>query len=174
VPRHRVGSVADFSDESLTALEVGGQELVLIRHQGAWYAVPDRCTHARYPLHDGSLDDGSIVCCHHGARFDLQTGRPTSRCRRSSRVARYAVTVDGDDVLVDLPADAPSDAWLRGPTAGQHRHRGLHVVRCQPLAGLERDPDALAGSPSCRRARSGWRRGAGRASARRARPPLPR
>jgi 3-phenylpropionate/trans-cinnamate dioxygenase ferredoxin subunit len=101
VGRHRVGSVADFTDESLTALEVGGQELVLVRHQGAWYAVPDRCTHARYPLHDGSLDDGAIVCCHHGARFDLETGRPTMPAIKP--LARYAVTLEGDDVLVDLP-----------------------------------------------------------------------
>ncbi len=99
--RHRVGSVADFADERLTALVVDGQDLVLVRHQGAWYAVPDRCTHARYPLHDGSLEDGSIVCCHHGARFDLETGRPTMPAIKP--LARYAVTVDGDDVLVELP-----------------------------------------------------------------------
>ncbi len=99
--RHRVGSVADFSDESLTALEVGGQELVLVRHQGAWYAVPDRCTHARYPLHDGSLDDGAIVCCHHGARFDLETGRPTMPAIKP--LARYPVEVEGDALYVTLP-----------------------------------------------------------------------
>ncbi len=99
--RERIGSAADFADESLTALTVAGQDIVLVRHQGAFYAVPDRCTHARYPLHDGSLDDGAIVCCHHGARFDLVTGRPTMPAIKP--LARYDVTVDGDDVLVDLP-----------------------------------------------------------------------
>ena len=99
--RHRAGSVTDFADESLTALEVGGQELVLVRHQGAWYAVPDRCTHARYPLHDGSLDDGAIVCCHHGARFDLETGRPTMPAIKP--LARYPVEVEGDALYVTLP-----------------------------------------------------------------------
>ena len=97
----RVGSVGDFADESLTPMTVAGQEIVLVRHQGSFYAVPDRCTHARYPLHDGSLDDGAIVCCHHGARFDLETGRATMPAIKP--LARYAVTIAGDDVLVELP-----------------------------------------------------------------------
>jgi 3-phenylpropionate/trans-cinnamate dioxygenase ferredoxin component len=99
--RTRVGAAADFADESLTALTVAGQEIVLVRHGGRFYAVPDRCTHARYPLHDGSLDGGKLVCCHHGATFDLETGKPTMPAIKP--LARYAVEVDGDDVFVTLP-----------------------------------------------------------------------
>ena len=47
------------------------------------------------------VEDGAIVCCHHGARFDLETGRPTMPALKP--LARYAVTVHCDDVLVDLP-----------------------------------------------------------------------
>jgi 3-phenylpropionate/trans-cinnamate dioxygenase ferredoxin component len=98
--RERVGAVSAFADESLTALDVAGREIVLVRHQGRFYAVPDMCTHARFPLHDGSLDDGKLVCCHHGARFDLETGRPTLPAVKP--LARYEVEVDGDDVYVTL------------------------------------------------------------------------
>jgi 3-phenylpropionate/trans-cinnamate dioxygenase ferredoxin component len=99
--RERVGSVAEFVDESLTARTVAGKEIVVVRHQGKLYAVPDMCTHARFPLHDGSLDDGRLVCCHHGARFDLETGRPSLPAVKP--LARYEVDVDGDDVYVTLP-----------------------------------------------------------------------
>jgi 3-phenylpropionate/trans-cinnamate dioxygenase ferredoxin component len=99
--RERVGATSAFAEESLTALTVAGQEIVLVRHRGRFYAVPDMCTHARFPLHDGSLDEGRIVCCHHGARFDLETGRPTLPAVKP--LARYPVDVDGDDVYVTLP-----------------------------------------------------------------------
>ncbi len=96
----RVGAVGDFADESLNALTVAGREIVLIRHEGAFHAVPDRCTHAKKPLHDGSLEDGSLICCYHGARFDLATGKPGLPAVKP--LARYTVTVEGDDVFVDL------------------------------------------------------------------------
>ncbi len=100
MPRERVGIVGDFAEESLTARTVGGREIVVVRHGGRFYAVPDRCTHARYPLHDGSLEDGKLVCSHHGARFDLETGRPTLPALKP--LARYAVEVEGDDVFIEV------------------------------------------------------------------------
>jgi len=72
-----VGSVDDFVDDTITGLVVGSTAIVLIRQGGAFYALPDRCTHQRFPLNDGELLDGRIRCMHHGATFDLQTGRPT-------------------------------------------------------------------------------------------------
>lgn len=98
--RERVGSIGDFADESLNALTVAGKAIVLIRHQDAFYAVPDRCTHARKPLHDGSLEDGSIVCCYHGARFDLESGRPSLPAVMP--LARFPVEVEEDEVFVEL------------------------------------------------------------------------
>lgn len=72
-----VGSTDDYADDTITGLVVGDTEIVLIRQGGAFFALPDRCTHQRYPLNDGELLDGKIRCVHHGATFDLQSGRPT-------------------------------------------------------------------------------------------------
>jgi 3-phenylpropionate/trans-cinnamate dioxygenase ferredoxin subunit len=75
--RHDVGAVAEFPEDALTPVVVDGQEIVVVRQNGRVYAMPDRCTHAKYPLQDGELLDGKIRCVHHGATFDLATGRPT-------------------------------------------------------------------------------------------------
>ena len=75
--RFDVGSVEDFANDTITPLELDGDAIVLIRQHGKFYAMPDRCTHARYPMHDGQLLDGAIRCTYHGAKFDLETGRPT-------------------------------------------------------------------------------------------------
>jgi nitrite reductase/ring-hydroxylating ferredoxin subunit len=101
IVRERVGAAGEFGEESLSARSVAGQDIVVVRHGGRFYAVPDRCTHARFPLHDGSLEEGKIVCCHHGARFDLQTGRATLPAIKP--LARYEVVVEGDDVFVSVP-----------------------------------------------------------------------
>jgi 3-phenylpropionate/trans-cinnamate dioxygenase ferredoxin subunit len=75
--RLRVGPVDGFAEGSLTAVTIGNQPVVVVRQDGNFYAVPDRCTHAKFPLHDGELLDGRIKCVHHGATFDLASGRPT-------------------------------------------------------------------------------------------------
>ncbi len=99
--RERVGNVSDFAEESLNAIDVEGRAIVVIRHKGAFHAVPDRCTHAKKPLSDGSLEDGKVVCCYHGARFDLETGKPGLPAVKP--LARYAVEVEGDEVFVYIP-----------------------------------------------------------------------
>lgn len=72
-----VGAVDEFPEDSITARVVGGTDIVIVRQGGAFYALPDRCTHQRYPINDGELLEGKIRCIHHGATFDLTTGRAT-------------------------------------------------------------------------------------------------
>lgn len=86
-----VGPADGFEEGSITALTVEGQEIVLIRQGGRFYALPDRCTHAKFPLHDGELLDGAIRCIHHGAKFDLESGRPTLPAVRKIRLYRAEV-----------------------------------------------------------------------------------
>ncbi len=71
------GPVEAYEEDSITPLVVAGTEIVLIRQEGEFYALPDQCTHQRYPLSDGEMLPGKIRCVHHGATFDLRTGRPT-------------------------------------------------------------------------------------------------
>lgn len=71
------GSVEQYAEDSITPLVIGGSEIILIKQEGEFYAMPDQCTHQRYPLSDGEMLPGKIRCVHHGATFDLRTGRPT-------------------------------------------------------------------------------------------------
>ena len=58
---------------------------------------------------DGEVDevDGAptIECAMHGSCFDLRTGEPTN-LPATEPVPVYPVRVEGDDVYVDLSADA--------------------------------------------------------------------
>lgn len=42
---------------------------------GQYYAVQRQCSHAALDLDGGRVRGASIVCPHHGARFDLKSGR---------------------------------------------------------------------------------------------------
>jgi nitrite reductase/ring-hydroxylating ferredoxin subunit len=100
VSRFDVGAVEEFPEDSITARVVGDNEIVVIRQGGEFFAMPDRCTHQRYPLNDGELLDGKIKCVHHGATFDLRSGRATLPAIK--KIQLFVAERQGDRVMVTL------------------------------------------------------------------------
>ncbi len=99
--RALAGALADFPDGSITPVTLHGQELVVICREGEYFALPDRCTHERFPLHDGELlDDDRIRCIRHGATFDLRTGKATLPAIKKIRI--FQTEVVGDELFVVL------------------------------------------------------------------------
>jgi 3-phenylpropionate/trans-cinnamate dioxygenase ferredoxin subunit len=98
--RHDVGPETDFAEDSITAVTVEDQDVIVIRQGGEVFALPDRCTHAKYPLHDGELLDGKIKCVHHGATFDLHSGRPTLPAVKKIRL--FDAAIEDGRVVVTL------------------------------------------------------------------------
>jgi nitrite reductase/ring-hydroxylating ferredoxin subunit len=70
----RVGSVDDVPVGTLRGVDANGTAVVLANVDGTICALHDKCSHEEYPLSDGELDGGDIVCAYHGARFDACTG----------------------------------------------------------------------------------------------------
>ena len=77
-----------------------GESVCLIRHRDQVSAVSDICTHQHFLMSEGELlEDGTIQCAWHGARFDCRTGE----VKQGPAVAPlpvYAVRMDGNAVLV--------------------------------------------------------------------------
>ena len=78
--------------------------MCLVRTEGGVRAVSDVCSHADVSLSEGEVDGETIECWLHGSRFDLVTGRP-SGLPATQPVPVFPVTIEGDIVLVDVPAD---------------------------------------------------------------------
>jgi 3-phenylpropionate/trans-cinnamate dioxygenase ferredoxin component len=93
---------------TLEELPSGKQMVVEIRDtwvaifnvNGQLYAIEDICTHDYGPLGDGEVNGLEVECPRHGARFNLETGKPTFPAVKP--VNRYAVKTEGQDILVDL------------------------------------------------------------------------
>jgi nitrite reductase/ring-hydroxylating ferredoxin subunit len=68
------GIAADQVMPTPTAVEVGGQQVLLARVDGRITALSNACTHAGMPLDDGDVEDGCITCPFHGSVFRLADG----------------------------------------------------------------------------------------------------
>ncbi len=91
----------EFDDGDVAGFEVDGEEILVAKVDGEFYAIGDVCTHQRCLLSDGWLEDDEIVCPCHAAKFDLDTGEPT-RPPATEPEPTYTVTVEDGAVVVDL------------------------------------------------------------------------
>jgi 3-phenylpropionate/trans-cinnamate dioxygenase ferredoxin subunit len=101
--RHRLCAVGDLAPGEARRFDVDGHRIALIRIGDDFYAIGDRCTHADISLAEGEVyeDTREIECWKHGSTFSLVTGEPQS-LPATQPTPTYEVTVEGDDVLVEV------------------------------------------------------------------------
>ena len=80
---------------------VGDTPVCLINYEGDLYALEDRCSHEDFELSQGEfdVDEGTLECVLHGAKFDVRDGRPL--CAPAYRsVLKFPVKRENGRVLV--------------------------------------------------------------------------
>ena len=102
---HRALDLAALPPDALLPVSVAGREVVLARRGDTVWALAGRCSHEDASLADGYLEGDTVECPRHGARFDLQTGRPTLPATQP--IATYPVRLAEGAVWIGVPdADA--------------------------------------------------------------------
>ncbi len=96
-----VAKTSDIPDPGRLLVEVEDRLVVVIHAAGAFYALDDVCTHDGGPLSDGAVDDSSIACPRHGAKFDVRTGAALTMPATQPTVA-HEIKIEGENVLVRL------------------------------------------------------------------------
>ena len=97
----KAAKLSDVPEEGASRVALAGKPVCLARSGGEVFAISDVCSHADVALSEGDVSDGHVECWLHGSLFDLATGKP-SGLPATKPVPTYPVTVEGDDVLVDL------------------------------------------------------------------------
>ncbi len=97
----RACSLSELADYTAIRVELAGQPVCIARSGGEVFAISDVCSHADVALSEGDVEDGKIECWLHGSLFDLATGAP-SGLPAVKPVPTFPVTVEGDDVLVQM------------------------------------------------------------------------
>jgi 3-phenylpropionate/trans-cinnamate dioxygenase ferredoxin subunit len=91
---------ADLAPASLACRSVGDTRIIIARDdRGGWFALAAVCSHALLPLDGARVRGGALLCPHHGARFDLATGRALGP-PASAGIASWAVRVADGRVAV--------------------------------------------------------------------------
>ncbi len=119
----RVALLADVRAAGCLTVQADGQPLALWSYGDQVYAVDNRCPHMGFPLNQGTVKDGILICHWHHARFDLASGGTFDQFADDART--YPVALHDGEVWVDLTPR---------PVQQQRSH---HRARLRD--GLERD-----------------------------------
>jgi nitrite reductase/ring-hydroxylating ferredoxin subunit len=101
--RHTI-PIAELDGESVVAISLGEQEVVVCKVGEEFFVLDATCTHAGAWLGLGTLSESTyeLECPLHGGAFDLRTGGPT-RPPCTTGVSVFPARTDHDVVVVDVP-----------------------------------------------------------------------
>lgn len=86
--------------------DVEGHKVAVFNLDGDFYAIDDICTHEEASLAEGVImDKENVECPWHGAMFSIKTGAAMTM-PAVTPVRTYAVKVEGDNVMIDVTAEA--------------------------------------------------------------------
>ena len=101
----RLCGVGDVPEGEARRVELDARPFAVANLGEDGFRVVDAiCSHAHYFLDEGELDveDQTLECPKHGSTFDLNTGRAIS-LPATQPVEAFAVKVEGDDVMIEMP-----------------------------------------------------------------------
>ena len=102
----KLSEIGESGKEVRLAGESGIQWLMLFMRDGTLTAWRNVCPHQGRSLNfapDKFLfsDKGHLVCCHHGASFDLSEGICVEGPCKGAALTPVDVDIEGDDVLIN-------------------------------------------------------------------------
>ena len=106
---------SDFEDGIKKKVLVQGNEILIARVDGKYYAVDNRCPHMGGDLSAGKLEGTIITCPRHSSRFDLSDGKVVrwlkgsgmlsaiGKALKSPRpIKTYNVKIEDDAILIEI------------------------------------------------------------------------
>jgi 3-phenylpropionate/trans-cinnamate dioxygenase ferredoxin subunit len=96
-----VASLAELAEGTvMQRVRATGDTVCLVRQNGEISALSDICTHQHFSMSQGDLlEDGTLQCAWHGARYDCRTGE-VRQIPATSPLPVFQVRLDGDRILV--------------------------------------------------------------------------
>jgi 3-phenylpropionate/trans-cinnamate dioxygenase ferredoxin subunit len=96
-----VASLAELAEGTvMQRVRATGDTVCLVRQNGEISALSDICTHQHFSMSQGDLlEDGTLQCAWHGARYDCRTGE-VRQIPATSPLPVFQVRLDGDTILV--------------------------------------------------------------------------
>lgn len=102
----KVCKVSDIAPGKALRIRIGDDAIALVHtKKGEFKAIGDKCSHGEISLSEGFVDDDTIECWAHGAKFSLDTGKPLS-LPAYEPVNVYEVILENDDIYIEYEKDS--------------------------------------------------------------------
>ena len=97
----RICALEDLGAGKAIRVKIGDHAFAIIRTPaGDVKALDDKCSHGEISLSEGFVDNETVECWAHGAKFDLNTGKPLS-LPAYEPVSTYEVIIDNGDIFIE-------------------------------------------------------------------------
>jgi 3-phenylpropionate/trans-cinnamate dioxygenase ferredoxin subunit len=98
----RICALEDIKPGKSIRVKIGDLAIAVVRTpNGDVKALDDKCSHGEISLSEGFVDNETIECWAHGAKFDLNTGKPLS-LPAYEPVATYEVLIENGDIFLEI------------------------------------------------------------------------
>ena len=102
---HLIAPEENLKPGQVVRAVIGGHAIAIARGKdGNVYAIDDKCSHGEISLSEGFVDNETIECWAHGAKFSLETGEALT-LPAYEPVAKYEVIIDNGDIFLEIDAD---------------------------------------------------------------------
>ncbi|MEY3889579.1 MAG: hypothetical protein RLZZ90_812 [Actinomycetota bacterium] len=101
----RICAVEDIKLGKAIRVKVGDLAIAVVRTKaGEIKAISDTCSHGEISLSEGFVDNETIECWAHGAKFSLETGAALT-LPAFEPVPVYEVIIENDDIYLEIDAE---------------------------------------------------------------------
>lgn len=101
----RICAVEDIKLGKAIRVKVGEEAIAIVRTKaGEIKAINDKCSHGEISLSEGFIDNETIECWAHGAKFSLATGEALT-LPAFEPVAVYEVIIENGDIYLEKDAE---------------------------------------------------------------------
>ena len=100
----RICALEDLKPGKALKVTVAEHAIALVRAKsGEVYALDDKCSHGEISLSEGFVDNTTIECWAHGAKFELSTGKPLT-LPAYEPVNTYEVIIENGEIFLEYEA----------------------------------------------------------------------
>ena len=101
----RICAVDDIKPGKAIRVKIGETAIAVVKTKaGEIHALDDKCSHGEISLSEGFIDNETIECWAHGAKFSLATGEALT-LPAFEPVAVYEVIIDNGDIFIEIDAE---------------------------------------------------------------------
>ena len=101
----RICAVEDIKPGKAIRVKVGEEAIAIVRTKADEIkAINDKCSHGEVSLSEGFIDNETIECWAHGAKFSLATGEALT-LPAFEPVAVYEVIIENGDIFLEIDAE---------------------------------------------------------------------